>query len=54
MNDCFSPEEKSALAEEIPMGRFGTPEEVADAVLKMLQMPDYVTGQILRIDGGFL
>ena len=29
MNDLLDAEEKAALAEEIPAGRFGTPEEVA-------------------------
>jgi len=54
MNNCFSAEEKADLALEIPMERFGTPEEVADAVYNLLTMPDYLTGQILRIDGGFI
>ena len=54
MNDCFSVEEKEDLASEIPMGRFGSPDEVAEAVYQMLGMPAYVTGQILRIDGGFI
>lgn len=54
MNDCFSDEEKAALAQEIPMERFGTPAEAAEAAYNLLTMPDYVTGQILRIDGGFI
>ena len=29
MNACFSEEERKELADEIPAGRFGTPEEVA-------------------------
>ena len=40
------------LAGEIPLGRLGTPEEVAGAVL-YLASADYVTGQILHVDGGF-
>lgn len=54
MNRCFSEEERAALAEEIPAGRFATPEEVADALLLLTQMPSYLTGQIIRFDGGFL
>ena len=54
MNRCFSEEERTALAEEIPAGRFATPEEVAEALLLLAQMPSYLTGQIIRFDGGFL
>lgn len=52
MNGHLSEEEKRALAEEIPLGRFGTPEEVARAVLFLLDDP-YVTGQVLGVNGGF-
>ena len=54
MNRCFSEEERLALAEEIPAGRFASPKEVADALLLLAQMPAYLTGQIIRFDGGFL
>ena len=54
MNNCFSPEEKKALQEEIPAGRMGTPEEAAALLLQMAQSPDYLTGQIITMDGGFL
>lgn len=35
----------------VPLGRFGEPEEVAQAVLFLLESP-YVTGQVLVVDGG--
>lgn len=54
MNSCFSEEEKAQMAEDIPAGRFGTTQEVARTVQKILEMPSYVTGQILTIDGGFI
>lgn len=38
-------------ARSIPLGRFGEPEEVAQAVLFLLESP-YVTGQVLMVDGG--
>ncbi|KAM4628543.1 carbonyl reductase family member 4 [Polymixia lowei] len=38
-------------ARAIPLGRFGEPEEVAQAVLFLLESP-YVTGQVLVVDGG--
>lgn len=54
MNACFSPEEREALAEEIPAGRFGRPEEVADLALQLATGNDYLTGQIITLDGGWL
>ena len=54
MNRCFSAEERAALAEEIPAGRFATPEETAEALLLLSRMPAYLTGQVIRFDGGFL
>ena len=40
------------LAEEIPMGRFGSPEEVGKAVVSLLSN-SYMTGQIIGLDGGY-
>ncbi len=54
MNQCFSEEERSALAAEIPAGRFGLPEEVAKMVLQLATAPDYLTGQIITLDGGWV
>lgn len=54
MNDLLDEEEKAALADEIPCGRFGTPMEVAQAVWDLANAPAYLTGQIIGIDGGFI
>ena len=54
MNARLSPEEAEELADEIPAGRFGTPEETAQLVLMLAHAPAYMTGQIIGIDGGFL
>ena len=54
MNQCFSEEEKTALAEDIPAGRFGTPMEAARLIAQLLEAPDYLTGQVIRMDGGYL
>ena len=54
MNHCFSEEELEALAEEIPIGRFGAPEEVADFALQIARGNAYLTGQIIHLDGGYL
>ncbi len=54
MNACFSAEERLALAEEIPAGRFGTPEEVAALALQLATGNEYLTGQIITLDGGWI
>ena len=53
MNQCFTPEELISLEEEIPAGRFGSPEEVADLVYALATGYDYMTGQVLTFDGGW-
>ena len=54
MNKCFSKEEREALREEIPTDRFGKPEEVARLVLQLAEANDYLTGQIITLDGGWM
>ncbi len=54
MNNNLTDVEKTCLADEIPAGRFGTAEEVAKLVLLVAQAPEYLTGQIIRIDGGMI
>lgn len=52
MNAHLQGEDRRALEVEIPLGRYGLPEEVAQAVF-FLARAKYVTGQILGVDGGF-
>ena len=52
MNARFSEEEMQALKEEIPVGRIGTGEDVAAAVL-FLEENEYVTGVDIPVNGGF-
>ena len=54
MNRCFSEEERDALAEEIPAGRFATPEEAASMLLRLAKADSYLTGQVICYDGGYL
>lgn len=53
MNGCFTKDERQALLEEIPAGRFGTPEEVATLALQLSFGHPYLTGQIITLDGGW-
>jgi len=54
MNACFSDEDLAAVVAEIPADRIGKPEEVAEMVLKIAESPDYLTGQVITIDGGWV
>ena len=54
MNGFLSVEERTALEAEIPAGRFAQPEEVAEAVLQVIKMPTYLTGQVISMDGGYI
>lgn len=53
MNAWMEPEEHEALLEEIPAGRMGTSDEVAQLVTSLLQSPPYLTGQVITLDGGW-
>ena len=52
MNKHFSSEEMQAIKEEIPMGRIGTGEDIAKAVMYLVEN-EYVTGIDLPVNGGF-
>ena len=54
MNADLSTEEKEALCEEIPAGRFGSPQEVADLLFSVAHAPAYLTGQIIGLTGGWV
>lgn len=54
MNHCFSDEERDALQDEIPMGRFGTPAEVGDFAYAVICQAPYLTGQVITYDGGWI
>jgi pteridine reductase len=44
--------EKEKYLRRVPLGRSGTPADVAEMVLYLATTGSYVTGQILRLDGG--
>ena len=53
MTDSLPDDQKDALASQIPMGRLGTSNEVAQAVLFLAaDSGSYITGQTLHVNGG--
>ena len=55
MTAFLTEEDRAALADEAPLGRMGTPEEVAEAVRFLAGVEArFITGQVLRVDGGMV
>jgi 3-oxoacyl-[acyl-carrier protein] reductase len=54
MNANLSEDEKAEIRSQIPAGYIASPEEVAQAMLRLLEMPEYFTGEIVRFDGGWI
>ncbi|MDI6601421.1 MAG: 3-oxoacyl-[acyl-carrier-protein] reductase [Thermoanaerobacteraceae bacterium] len=55
MTQVLKDEIRNEMLKAIPLGRFGTPEDVSD-VIAFLVLPysDYITGQVIHIDGGMV
>ena len=52
---CYSEEDKNALRDETPLGRIGTPKDVASAALFLCsEEAAFITGQTLGVNGGFI
>ena len=55
MTDVLKDEIKAEIAKNIPLGRMGTAEDVANAVKFLVsEESSYITGQVLQVDGGML
>lgn len=55
MLDALPPEVLPQLAEETPLRRLGTPEDIAHAAVFLAsEKADFITGQVLTVDGGFI
>ena len=54
MNQWMQSEDLIALTDEIPAGRLGRAEEVADLVYHLGYKNSYLTGQVIGLDGGWI
>ena len=53
MVEQLSEDVQKAILDRVPLGRFGTPEDVAEAVTFLCtEGAGYITGQVIGIDGG--
>lgn len=55
MTDVLTDAQKEGILKQIPMGRLGHPQEIADAALFLASpLSNYMTGQVLTVDGGMV
>ena len=54
MNKFFSEEEREELINEIPAGRMGTPADIGKLAVSLINTTDYLTGQVISCDGGWI
>lgn len=52
MTQKLSEDVKKKLSEQIPLSRLGTPEDIAKAALFLCADADYITGQVINVNGG--
>jgi pteridine reductase len=52
--ESYDAAERERLARTTPLGRLGSPDDVIRALLYLLEGGDYVTGEVLVVDGGRL
>ena len=52
MNACLSTEDRNLCLEDIPLGRFGKAEDVANAVAFLSEDNFFITGEVINLSGG--
>jgi pteridine reductase len=50
--DSYDDRQRERLARDTPLGRLGTPADAVGALLYLLESGDFVTGEVLVVDGG--
>ena len=53
MNSRLTDEELAEVVSDIPADRIGKPAEVASVILSLAESTNYLTGQIIKVDGGW-
>lgn len=55
MLNCYTNDDLMELADQTPLNRLGTPEDVANAVLFLCsEQANFITGHVLSVNGGFI
>ncbi len=55
MTDEITETQKEAILSKIPLGQMGTPEDIANAAVFLASgLSDYITGQVMTVDGGMV
>ena len=55
MTAVLSEQQRQTILEQIPLGKMGKPDDIADAVLFLAgPMGQYITGQVITVDGGMV
>jgi NAD(P)-dependent dehydrogenase (short-subunit alcohol dehydrogenase family) len=54
MLDALDEKKKATLAKWLPLGKLGTPSDVSEAILFLLDSGKFITGTTISVDGGYL
>ena len=54
MNSFLNDDELQSVLDEVPAGRIGKPEDVAKLAFDITNTSDYLTGQVIKLDGGWI
>ena len=54
MNGFLNDDELQSVLDEVPAGRIGKPEDVSKLAFDITNTSDYLTGQVIKLDGGWI